>query len=120
MIEAKQKKLKKIKKRLISFFKSPKEVISFFLPILITILLLIPVPYYVKLGGGVIKLSDKVEIDKKGKDGYFGALYVREKKGNVMTYLLTYIIPSFDKEKIENVTINEENSSNYNYHQKLY
>ena len=120
MVEEKQTRFKKIKERLIVFFKKPREVISFFLPILIAIVLLIPVPYYVKLGGGVIKLSNKIEINKKGKDGYFGALYVRESKGNVMTYLLTYIVPSFDREKIENVTINEEDSTDYNYREKLY
>ena len=111
-----QKKIKKIKE----FFKSPKEVISFFLPIIIAITLIMPVPYYVKLGGGIIKLENKIEIDKTEKNGHFGALYVRESKGVVLTYLLTYIVPSFDREKEENVVINEEDDKNYNYREKLY
>ena len=49
MVEEKETKLKKIKTRIINFFKSPREVITFFLPIVITAILLIPLPYYVKL-----------------------------------------------------------------------
>ena len=120
MVEEKETKFKKIKTRIINFFKSPREVISFFLPIVITAILLIPLPYYVKLGGGIIELDNKIDISEKGKDGYYGALYVREAKANVMTYILTYIVPSFDREKIENVTIKGEDTSNYDYREKLY
>ena len=120
MIEEKKTVFSKIRNRIIIFFKNPREVIYFFVPIFLAIVLLIPLPYYVKLGGGTIKLNDKIEIDEKGDNGYFGALYVRESKANIMTYLLSYIVPSFDREKIENVTINEEDTSNYNYREKLY
>ena len=120
MIEAKQNKLKVIKNRLISFFKNPKEVVSFFLPIIIAAVLLIPLPYYVKLGGGIIKLDNKIQIDSNGKNGSFGALYVRESKAVVLTYLLAQIVPSFDSEKQEAVTINNEDEKDYNYREKLY
>ena len=111
-----QKKIKKIKE----FFKSPKDVLSFFLPIIIAIILVMPVPYYVKLGGGIIKLENKIEINEDGENGHFGALYVRESKGVVLTYLLTYIVPSFDREKEEEVVINNEDDKNYNYREQLY
>lgn len=120
MIEEKKTRFSKIKNRIITFFKNPREVISFFLPIIVAVIMLIPLPYYVKLGGGTIKLNNKIVVNEKGENGYFGALYVRESKANVMTYLLTYIVPSFDREKIENVTVNEEDTTNYNYREKLY
>lgn len=120
MIEGKQSKSTNIKKRLVSFFKSPKEVISFFLPILIALLLIIPLPYYVKLGGGIIRLDNKIEIDKKGENGSFGALYVRESKAVVLTYLISQIVPSFESEKESKVTINDEKEKEYNYREKLY
>lgn len=117
MIEEQKKKIvKKIK----TFFRSPREVVSFFLPIIIAIILVMPVPYYVKLGGGIIKLENKISVEESGKNGHFGALYVRESKGVVLTYLLSYIVPSFDHEKEENVIINEEDDKNYNYREKLY
>ena len=115
------KKLKKIKDRLIAFFKNPREVIAFFLPILITISLILPMPYYVKMGGGTIVLNDKIEINgEKENKGSLEALYVREGKAIVFTYLLSYILPSFDTEKIEDVTLDEEDEDEYNYREKLY
>ena len=120
MVEEKQIKIEKISDRLKNFFKNPKEVISFFLPIIIAIILVIPLPYYVKLGGGIIKLENKIDIDEKGENGHFGALYVRESKAVVLTYILSYIVPSYDRENQEEVIINDENTENYDYREKLY
>lgn len=121
MKNEKQSKIKNLKERIINFFKNPKEVVSFFLPIIITISLLIPVPYYVKMGGGTINLNDEISIEgEKEEKGSLEALYVREAKGIVLTYLLSYIVPSFEKEKIENTVINEEDEDAYNYRERLY
>ena len=121
MKNEKKSKIKNLKERIINFFKNPKEVVSFFLPIIITISLLIPVPYYVKMGGGTINLNDEISIEgEKEEKGSLEALYVREAKGIVLTYLLSYIVPSFEKEKIENTVINEEDEDAYNYRERLY
>ncbi len=121
MKNEKKSKIKNLKERIINFFKNPKEVVSFFLPIVITISLLIPVPYYVKMGGGTINLNDEISIEgEKEEKGSLEALYVREAKGIVLTYLLSYIVPSFEKEKIENTVINEEDEDAYNYRERLY
>ena len=115
-----EEKYKKIKKDLIYFFKNPKEVISFFLPIIITAIFLIPLPYYVKLGGGIIKLNNKIKIEEKGENGTFGALYVRESKAMILTYLIAKVVPSFEIEKQEEVKSDEEETKDYNYREKLY
>ena len=121
MKNEKKSKIKNLKERIINFFKNPKEVVSFFLPIVITISLLIPVPYYVKMGGGTINLTNEISIEgEKEEKGSLEALYVREAKGIVLTYLLSYIVPSFEKEKIENTVINEEDEDAYNYRERLY
>ena len=121
MKNEKKSKIQNLKERIINFFKNPKEVVSFFLPIIITISLLIPVPYYVKMGGGTINLNDEISIEgEKEEKGSLEALYVREAKGIVLTYLLSYIVPSFEKEKIENTVINEEDEDAYNYRERLY
>ena len=121
MKNEKKSKIQNLKERIINFFKNPKEVVSFFLPIIITISLLIPVPYYVKMGGGTINLNDEISIEgEKEQKGSLEALYVREAKGIVLTYLLSYIVPSFEKEKIENTVINEEDEDAYNYRERLY
>lgn len=121
MKNEKKSKIQNLKERIINFFKNPKEVVSFFLPIVITISLLIPVPYYVKMGGGTINLNDEISIEgEKEEKGSLEALYVREAKGIILTYLLSYIVPSFEKEKIENTVINEEDEDAYNYRERLY
>ncbi len=113
--------MKKIKREVIKFFKNPKEVISFFLPIVFVIIMLIPVPYYVKLGGGIIPLDDKITIDNQYKyKGELNALYVSEAKGNVLLYLLSYIMPSFEKVPNEKVVLDNEKDKDYNYREKVY
>ena len=37
-----------------------------------------------------------------------------------MTYLLSYVVPSFEREKIEDTVINEEDEDSYNYRERLY
>ena len=114
-------KLSNLKNKIITFFSNPKEVISFFLPIIITLCLLIPVPFYIKMGGGTIKIDNKINIeDSYEKDGSFEALYVKEAKGVVLTYLLSYVVPSYEKEKIEDVTYENEDVEDYNYRESLY
>lgn len=121
MNEKNKKKLKEIKQNLIEFFKDPKEVISFFLPIIITICLIWPMPYYIKIGGGTIKIDNKINIEgSKEKEGSLEALYVKETKGIMLTYLLSYVIPSFEKEKIEDVTLDNEDEEDYTFRERLY
>lgn len=123
MIEEKKikTKFKNLKTKLINFFKNPKEVISFFLPIVITICLILPVPYYIKIGGGTIEIDENIEIENSySNKGSLEALYVKESKGIVLTFLLSYVIPSFEKEKIEEVTLENETEDDYNYRERLY
>ena len=104
------------KNKIIDFFKHPKDVFSFFLPIIITLIMLIPLPYTVTLGGGVIKLSDKVSIDVVGDNGYMGALYVRESDAVLLTYLLSKVVPSFESNKKEEIALSDDED----YREKLY
>ena len=116
-----EEKIKNIKSSLISFFKNPKEVLRFFLPIILVICLLIPVPYYIKLGGGTIPVDNKIKIEGETKyNGSFNALYVSEIKGNVFLYLLSYIVPSFEKVKEEKVVLDNEKTKDYDYREKIY
>lgn len=112
-------KIIEIKNNLINFFKDPKEVISFFLPIILTLCLLIPVPYYIKMGGGTIKIDKEISIKNSYKsNGSLEALYVREGKGTVLTYLLSYIFPSFEREKANDVTLDNESEKDYNLRER--
>ena len=116
-----RKIIKNIKDDIVSFFKNPKEVVKFFLPIILALCLLIPVPYYVKLGGGIIPLDKKIKVEGETKSkGSLNSLYVSEIKGNVLLYLLSYVVPSFEKVKENNVTLDNESDKNYNSREKIY
>lgn len=110
-----------IKKKLLEFFKNPREVISFFLPIVIAIILILPVSYTVTVGGGTINIDKKIEVKNGYKsEGTLDSAYVKELEGRVITYLLAKIIPSYTLTPLEEVTLENETEENYTYREKTY
>lgn len=97
-----------------------KNIIAFFLPIIIALFLLIPVDYYITIGGGVISIDDsiKVENEKDGK-GSFNSAYVSQTKGTIISYLLSFIIDDFEREKIEDIVINNEDIEAYKFREEM-
>ena len=91
-----------------------KDNFVFLLSLLIIYLFLtFPLPYYIYNGGGILGINDRIEIDNlESSKQDINLCYVNQLKGNVGTFLLSYIIPHWDKEKI----VNEE----YNYEEELY
>ena len=113
--------IQKIKNNLINFFKDPKEVISFFVPILIALILIIPTDYTLTIGGGIINMDKKIEVENETKkEGSFNSCYVKELNGNVLTFILGKIIPSFTLNKIEEVTLENEEKNEYDFREKMY
>lgn len=87
-----------------------KEEYKFLIIMLLTVILfLFPVNYYIIIGGNISDIDDRVIVD----DGYdskgsFNISYVSELKGRLGPYLLSYIIPSWDR----------ENANDYKYDNK--
>ena len=103
-----------------NFFDKKTIIYTITLVIFITIML-IPVDYYITIGGGTMNLDKDIKItNEKKKNGSINATYVTELKGNVITYLLSYIIPSFEKEKVKDVTYKKETKENYEFREKMY
>lgn len=103
-----------------NFFDKKTIIYIITLGVFITIML-IPVDYYITIGGGTMNLDKDIKItNEKKKNGSINAVYVTELKGNVITYLLSYIIPSFEKEKVKDVTYKEETKENYEFREKMY
>ena len=103
-----------------NFFDKKTIIYIITLGVFITIML-IPVDYYITIGGGTMNLDKDIKItNEKKKNGSINAVYVTELKGNVITYLLSYIIPSFEKEKVEDVTYKKESKENYEFREKMY
>lgn len=65
------------------------------------------VNYYIITGGGTFDAKERVNIETKNKiKGSFSFSYVAEIKGTMLTYLLSYIMPNYERESIDNYKIN--------------
>jgi len=113
-------KIHYIKYRFKKFFKNPREVFFFFLPIVVFLVSMIPVPYYITIGGGAIKIDKKIEIANEYEgEGTFHAAYVKETRGTLVTYLLSYVVPGYERQKIEDITLKDEEIDEYRFREKL-
>lgn len=81
-----------------------------------------PLPYYIYAGGGTINIDDRVEIENSSKSkGSLNFAYVRELEGNVASFILGNIIPSYDIEKKEDVEISDnESTEDIMFRNKIY
>lgn len=86
-----------------------KQEWKFLIVLLVTfIICTYPVDYYIITGGGTILAKDRVEVKgAKKSEGTISLTYVKELKGTIATYLLSYIVPSYEREKVEEYTYNE-------------
>ena len=79
--------------------------------VLFVIFMTFPLPYYISVSGGTIDVGDRLEIENSyDEEGSFNFAYVSQLKATPVTYLLSYIIPSWEKIGVENYMINENES----------
>lgn len=82
--------------------------------IAILFMMLIPVPYYIIKGGGTINIDENVKVLNEYKyKGSINSAYVKESRGNVFNYLLSYIIPGYKRVPIEEEVYEDEEIENY-------
>lgn len=77
-----------------------KEEYKFIITIvLLYIILNIPLNYYITVGGGTSDVSSRIHVtDKYESKGSFNISYVTQLNGNVITYLLSYVMPHWERE----------------------
>lgn len=69
--------------------------------IAMTIIMLYPLNYAIYVSGGTININDRIEINNsKQIKGSYNLAYVSQLKATPITYLLSYVIPSWDKENL--------------------
>lgn len=74
--------------------------------------LVMPLPYYVNTTGGIINVDKYIDVDGGTKSkGSYNLAYVSSYRATIPTYLLSYIHPSWDLEKIESYTYSEDESA---------
>ena len=70
--------------------------------ICVLIILLFPMPYYISNGGGITDLSEKFEVENAYKSkGSFNLSYVSQMDANVSSYIMSYIMPNWEREKAD-------------------
>lgn len=89
-----------------------KEEYKFIITLLIIYCLLqIPLNYYIIVGGGISDVKSRIDVDNgNSSKGSFNISYVEELKGTILTYGLSYIIPTWERESANYYKYNEEES----------
>ena len=87
-----------------------KENIKFFVFLIVFMTIInIPLPYYILAPGGVIDITDRIELENKNEtEGTLNLLYVTEYEANVGMMVMSYILKDWDTEKIEEVQVSNE------------
>ena len=79
-----------------------KEEYKFLLVMLILfIVLTYPVNYFIVVGGGISDVSSRIQVENGYKSkGSYNISYVTELEGTVTTYLLSYLIPTWERDSM--------------------
>ena len=87
-----------------------KNNYKFLIVILISITVLLwPVDYHILTGGGIISIESRLSIDTEyDADGSLNFSYVREARGTVTSYLLSFIFPSWERIRVSDLTIHDD------------
>ena len=78
------------------------DIIFIFSMILLFIICTIPVDYYITIGGGISDASNRIQVeDGYDSEGSLNISYVTQLDANVLAYLLSFVIPSWERESAD-------------------
>lgn len=98
--------MKKIYEKTKKFLKNNFKIIILYA--LVLMVFTIPLDYEIYTPGGLIKLSDRLDIEGYEEKGDFNLTYVGGKKGTIPLLLLSFIIPNWDIVSVDEMRIGEE------------
>lgn len=103
----------------INYIKNEYKFIIFL--ILFVFIGLYKLPYNIYVGGGILNIADKLEIENEFQEkGSFNMAYVKSVKGTIPIYLLSYVF-NWERESINTVKLDEnDNSSDMWKREKIY
>lgn len=102
--------------------KDIKKNYKFYIGLIVFLLLfLVKFDYYIYSPGGLVELTDRIEVDNAYKSkGTFNLTYVMARDGNIPNILLSYIIPTWDLVSIDDMRIDEESEKEIVERDKIY
>lgn len=112
--------INKIYEKIKKFIKENYKEIIFL--IVFYIVMTFPLPYYICVSGGTIDVGDRVTIEESySEEGSFNLAYVSELRATIPTYLLSFIVPTWERIEINSYQINEEETiEEINNRDKMY
>lgn len=79
--------------------------------LLLYIILLMPINYYITVGGGTDDVASRISVTNKHQSkGSFNISYVTQLDGNILTYGLSYLIPTWERENTNDYKYDESES----------
>ena len=101
--------ISKLYENVVNYIK--KEYKFIILCLVILIVGLFPLPINLYIGGGIINLDDRIDIENEYKEkGSFNLSYVRESHATIPTYLLSFLF-DWERVNIESIKVDENDSS---------
>ena len=98
--------IKKIFNKIKEFIKDEYKNILLF--VVLYSIFMWPLDYYIITGGGIMEIDDRIVVeDRYDSEGSFNLAYVSEAGGTVATYLLSYIIPNWERIEASSYTYDE-------------
>ena len=89
--------------------------------LIITLMLVIRLDYVIYSPGGLIDLTDRIEVDNSYESkGSFNLTYVTSRRGTIFNILISYLIPTWDIESIDDLRIENEDYETINTRDKIY
>ena len=112
--------INKIYDKTLTFIKKNYKQLIFLL--VLFVIVNYPLDYSIYISGGTINVNDRVEIEKEHKsNGTFNLAYVTELRATTLTYLLSYVVPSWELVSLEEYQASsEETMEDINFRSKLY
>lgn len=110
----------------INFYEKIKEFIKkYYKNIIFFVILYIffmwPLDYYIITGGGIMEVGNRIEVEKEfSSNGNFNLAYVSESRATIATYVLSYVIPDWERLKISSYTYDsEEDAKDVNFRSNI-
>lgn len=101
--------INKLYEKVVKFIKEEYKFVILCLIILVIGVYPLPIKLYV--GGGIINLENRIEIENEYKEkGSFNLCYVRESRATIPTYLLSFLT-NWDRVKISDVKLDENDNT---------
>ncbi len=93
----------------------------YILYIVLIVVTIVPLNYYIYSPGGLIDLTDRIKVDNAyPSKGSFNLTYVSTRRATLLTYGLSYLVSSWDLDKIDNRKIDDESYNNIEEREEIH